>query len=285
LRRRVNNCRNPNRRYYREKFMKTIVLLTLVFFAGLGQLARAAVDVTVFRIEDNRSVEFGDDHVSRTLPGMKILLSLRGPEAESSIRYGDLKLDEAVDDQGNSLIPGKSPFNDPAKFKDYANSFFRNSKFGNQTKPADPQAELDLAQPKRAAIKIARLRGSLTLADSGTIQSVELGNLKNTGKQALALPADAHLGVTVDVASGDNVHSIGIEITGDEKILESIEVVDASGKKISTGMSSWSVNDGPAHKSLELGRPVDDTMKLVAKFSLDRKLTTVPFDLRDIPLP
>lgn len=265
--------------------MKTIALSALVFVAGLGQLARAGVEVTAFRIEDNRSIEFGDDKVSRMPPGMRVTLSLNGPEAESSVHYGNVKLDEAVDDQGDNLIPSKDPFGDSAKFKDYANSFFRNSKFGNQTKPADPQAELNLAQPKRAATKIARLRGSLTLAEQGTLQTVETNRLKSGGKQSLPIPPDAHLGITADVAAGDNVHSIGIEITGDEAALESIEVVDASGKKVSGGMSSWSVNGGPAHKSLELDRPLDDSMKLVAKISLNRKLTVVPFDLKDIPLP
>jgi hypothetical protein len=264
--------------------MKIVALSALVFLSGLGQLARAAVDVNVFRIEETRAIEFGDDKVSHMSPGMEVFLALHGPEAESSVLYGNIKLEEAVDDLGDNLVPDKDPFNS-GKFKEYSNAFFRNSKFGNQTKPADPQVELKLALPKRAATKIARLRGSVTLSDEGTIQSVELGNLNNSGDQKLAFPAGVNLNVTASVKPGDDVRSIAIEIAGEESLLESVEVVDASGKKVSGGMSSWSVNGGPAHKSLELQRPVDDSMKLVVKFASDRKLTVVPFDLKDIPLP
>jgi hypothetical protein len=268
--------------------MKTrfCLLAVLVLAAGAGAPARGEVVVSVFGIEDSRAIEFANDGVSRTQQGTKVVLSLRGPEAESGTRYGDIKITEAVDDQGTSLIPSKdkNPFYDPAKFKDYDNAFFRKSKFGN-AKAADPQVELTLAQPKRAATKIARLRGTLTISDQGTVQTVELGHLPGAGKKALAMPDGAGVGVTVTVAAGDKVKEIGLEITGDEAALESIEVVDAAGKEVSGGMSSWSMNGGPAHKSLDLNRPLDDSMKLVAKVSLNRKLTVVPFDLKDIPLP
>jgi hypothetical protein len=62
-------------------------------------------------------------------------------------------------------------------------------------------------------------------------------------------------------------------------------VVDASGRKVSDGMSSWTINGGPVQKSLSLRRPLDDSMKLVAKLTLNRKVTKVPFDLKDIKLP
>jgi hypothetical protein len=265
--------------------MKSHVLAALVFAAGLGSVAQAAVEVTLFRVEETRVLEFADDKVSRTPPRLKITLSLQGPETEASVRYGDVKLEEAVDDLGTSLLPAKDSWTDAAKFKDYSNSFFRNSKSAGNGRPTDPQAELTLAPPKRAATRVARLRGSVTLAGQGTIQSVELANLKQGGKKALAFPPGAHLGVTVDLGSGADVRSIGLEISGDEKVLESIEVVDASGHNVSSGMSSWSFGGGPAHKSIGLNKPVDDSMKLVAKFVLNRKLTTVRFDLKDIPLP
>jgi hypothetical protein len=265
--------------------MKTSLLVALVCIAGLGPVARAAVEVKAFRLEETRTVEFGDDKVSRTPPRMNVILSLHGPEAESSVRYGNLKLEEAVDDQGFNLLSCKDPFNDLAKFKDYSNAFFRKSKASWQGPPADPQVELSLTLPKRAATKIVRLRGTVTLSDQGTIQSSELTNLKQAGKRALRFPPGVHLSVSADVASGDAVRSIGIEISGDEALLESIEVVDGSGKKVGSGMSSWSFNGGPAHKSIELSKPLDDTMKLVAKFALNRKLTAVSFDLKDIPLP
>jgi hypothetical protein len=91
--------------------------------------------------------------------------------------------------------------------------------------------------------------------------------------------------IAATVASGAAVRSIGIDITGDESAVESLEVVDASGRKISNGMSSWAFNGGPVQKTLTLRQPLDDSMKLVANIALNRKITKVAFDLKDIKLP
>ena len=265
--------------------MKTPLLIALLLASGFIGVAQAAVEVVPFRINESRVMAFGDDKVSRPAASLELTLSLNGPEAESCTRYGNLKLETAVDDKGTNLIPAKDNFHDPAKFKDYSNAFFRKSSFGFNNPPAAPQAELDLALPARSATKIVRLQGSLELTDAGTIQTIELASLKSAGKKALAMPAGAQVGVTVNAGSGDNAHSLSLEITGDESALESIEVVDATGRKVSSGMSSWSFNGGPVQKSLELNRPLDDSMKLVARVSLNRKLIKVPFDLQNIALP
>jgi hypothetical protein len=281
-------CRGPARDAViptLNRIIKTLPLLVFLLLFGCNRFAQAAVEAVPFRIEESRSIAFGDDKVSRTPPSLKVVLSLTGPEAQSSVRYGDLKLEQAVDDLGISLIPAQDTFNEAAKFKAYSNEFFRKSNFANRGKPTAPQVELNLAPAKRSATKIVRLRGSLSLAEQGTIQTVELATLKGAGKKTLAMPADAHLEVTATVAAGEEVRSIGIEITGDENALESIEVVDASGQEVSSGLSSWSFNGGPAHKSISLKKPLDNSMKLVAKVALNRKISKVPFDLKDIALP
>jgi hypothetical protein len=265
--------------------MKCVSFCVLLIVLGFNRFAQAAVEAVPFRIEESRVVVYGDDQVYRTPPCLKVILSLTGPEAESSVRYGALKLDEAVDDQGTSLIPARDAFNEAAKFKDYSNEFFRKSNFGGKVKPAAPQMELNLAQPKRSATRIARLRGCFSLADLGTLQTVELAALKGVGKKELPLPAGAPLSITAEVGAGEDVRSIGIEITGDEGALESIEIVDAAGKKVASGISSWSINGGPARKSLSLNKPLDNSMKLVAKVALNRKISKVAFDLKDIALP
>jgi hypothetical protein len=264
--------------------MKTLTLIAVLLATGFNVTVRAAVEVVPFRIEESRIVNFGDDKVSRGSPSLKLTLSLIGPEAESAVRYGALKLEEAVDDQGASLIPTEDTFNEAAKFKEYENAFFRKSNFGG-SQPAAPHVELNLAVPKRAATKIVRLRGSLSLAEQGTIRTIELAALKGAGRKALEIPEGAGVGVTVNVKAGDDVRSIEVEITGDESAVESLEIVDAAGKKVSNGMSSWSMNGGPAHKSIDLNKPLDDSMKLVAKIAVNRKITIVPFDLKNIPLP
>lgn len=263
---------------------KTIALVAV--FVAMASLAQAAVELTVFRVEETRSAATGDDKVSRPSDRLTVVLSLKGPEADAAIRYGDLKIQEAVDDKGTSLVPDKERADDQAKFKDYANAFFRKFDLEQKRPVAAPQVDLHLPPAARAATKIVRLRGTFSLAQQGTLKPVEATALKSTGnKKKLSVPAEAGLGITLAIERGKDIRSIGLEITGDENALESIEVFDAAGEKVSSGISSWSFNGGPAHKSLDLEKPLDDTMKLVAQIAVDRKIVTVPFDLKDIALP
>src|SRR5215469_2492441 len=149
--------------------MRTYSWLPFLLAAGLH--VQAAVQIVPARIEEVRTLILVDDKVSRTPPTLKLTLSLSGPEAESAVRYGNLKLEEARDDKGTSLIPTNDTFHEAAKFKDYSNAFFRKSSFGGKS---DPQVELDLAPSARQATSIAHLRGTLDLAEQGTVQTIEL---------------------------------------------------------------------------------------------------------------
>jgi hypothetical protein len=98
-----------------------------LFILVAGCSVQAEVGIIPARIEEVRTVTFVDDKVSRTPAALRLTLSLSGSEAESAARYGNLKLEEAVDDKGTSLIPAKDTFHEAAKFKDYSNAFFRKS--------------------------------------------------------------------------------------------------------------------------------------------------------------
>jgi len=252
---------------------------------ALRGIAQAAVDVTPQRIEETRGLVFKDDKVGRPPAGLKLVLALDGPEAEAATQYGRLKLDEAADNTGASLIPSPDVFHDPSRFREYANAFFRNSKFGGKPESVKPQVELDLASPGRAAVRIAHLRGSMELCDGGKTNTVELAGLKGAGKKAVPLPNGSPVTVAIVVADGENVRSVSLETTGDESALASVEIVDAGGKSISTGISRWSLNGRPAKQSLGVAKPLDASMKLVVKVISDRKFSKVPFDLKDVPLP
>lgn len=248
-------------------------------------VANAAVDVTPQRIEETRNSVFDDDKVGRAPAGLKLVLELNGPEAESATQSGHLKIDAAVDNTGASLIPHADAFHDASRFTDFDNAFFRHSTFRGDTEGVKPQVELDLALPARAAVKIAHLRGSMELSDGGKTNTVELGGLPGAGKKAVPLPNGSPVTVTAVVPDHDNVTSLSLEITGDESALASVEIVDAGGKSISNGVSKWSMNGGPVHQSVGLRKPLDASMKLVVKVISDRKITNVPFDLKDIALP
>jgi hypothetical protein len=265
--------------------MKRVALIAWTFAMGWGGWTKAAVELIPFRLEESRSIALVEDKIGHPQAALKVTFSLKGPEAESSIRFGNLKLDEAVDDKGTSLIPAKGAGGDADKFRDYSNAFFRKFDIEGKRPPAAPQVDLELGLPKRSATKIARLRGSFSLAQQGTIKAVEVSGLKSMGEKKLELPAGAGVEITITIKPEKQIRSIGLAISGDESAVESIEVVGAGEKKVSSGMSSWSFNGGPAHKSLDLMEPLDDSMKLVVKIALNRKITSVPFDLKDIPLP
>jgi hypothetical protein len=266
---------------------RTGQLASILFCASCAfrGIAQASVEVMSQRIEESRALVFKDDKVSRTPAALKLVLALDGPEVESSTQYGRVKIEEAADNTGASLIPRPDTFHDPAKFKAYANAFFRNSRFGGKSESVRPQVELDLALPARAAVRIAHLQGSMELSDGGKTNTVELAGLKGAGKKSVPLPNGSPVTITVVVPDGENVRSLSLETTGDESALASVEIVDAGGRSISTGMSKWSISGGPVQQSLGLGKPLDASMKLVVKVVSDRKFTKVPFDLKDIPLP
>lgn len=258
--------------------------MAVLLFALQG-VAQAAVEATPQRIEETRPLIFKDDKISRTPASLKLTLALEGPEAESATQYGHVKLEEATDSTGASLIPRHDSFHDASKFREYANAFFRNSKFGGKSENVKPQVDIELAVPARAAAKITRLRGSLDLSDGGKTNTVELAGLKRAGKKEIPLPNGSAVGVAIVVPSDENIRSISLQCTGDDSALASVEIVDGTGKRISNGISSWSVNGGPAQKSLGLSKALDDSMKLVVKVIADRKFTKVTFDLKDILLP
>jgi len=259
------------------------VAMFVVLTAGF---ASAAVELKPCRIEETRSTQFIKDNMGGFPDSLKITLSLSGPEAATAVSYGELKIEEAVDNTGASLISTKKdPFNKGDKFQEFSNAFSRKNAMEDKRPVADPQIEINLAPAKRDAKKIARLRGAVSITGQGTLKTVELTGLKPGDKKKMDLPANAGVTITTNINKDGNQNELEVEITGSEDAIDSLEVLDASGKKISNGASSWSMGTGPVHRTLNLEKPLDATMKLVAKVSVDRKTIKVPFDLKDINLP
>jgi len=259
----------------------TLAAVSLVVAAGF---ASAAVEMKPIHVNEQRSVELVKDDIGRGGDSLQIVFSLSGPEAATAIQYGELKLDEAVDDKGTNLIPAEDPFNEAAKFKEFANEFYRKHDKEQNRPVAAPQIGINLAPAKRAATKIARLRGSISIIDQGTIKTVEITGLKPGDKKKLDVPANAGVTLTTNIKQ-DDLTNIELEVSGNNDAIDSLEVYDAAGEQISNGGGHWSVDDGPIHRTISLSKPLDASMKLVAKISVDRKTTKIPFDLKDIALP
>ncbi|MCL2645716.1 MAG: hypothetical protein FWD61_01780 [Phycisphaerales bacterium] len=264
--------------------MRKIVLVAVLFVAVVAGFASAAVDIRLFRIEEKRSIQFVKD-ISHPADAIQITLSLSGPEASAATHYGELKLEEAVDNTGANLIPAKDSFiNNATKFQEFSNAFFRENHMDKSRPVADPQIEINLASAKRTATKIARLRGTISLSDKGTLKTAELTGLKPGDKKKMDLPTNAGVTITTDIKKGNNLRELKVEITGNADAIDSLELFDAAGKKVNIGY--WSTGDGLVYRTINLiDKPLDETMKLVAKISVDRKITKIPFDLKDIVLP
>jgi hypothetical protein len=265
-------------------YLRRAFLLGTALGLGLTGWAHAAVELTPFRLEETRSVALVKDHIGHSPDELKVIFTLKGPEVDSAVRYGHLHLDEAVDDKGTNLIPPKDSFDEAGKLKKFDNDFFRKSDLEAKRPADDPQVSVVLALPKRSATKIARLRGSIDLVQQGDIKTVELAGLKPGDSQKMPIPAEAGIGITATVKAGDDSRSIDLAMSGDENALDSIEVLDASGKKVSNGISSFTLGK-ISKKSIDLEKPWDASMKLVAKVAMGRKTIKAPFDMKDIALP
>ncbi|MCL2646644.1 MAG: hypothetical protein FWD61_06510 [Phycisphaerales bacterium] len=268
--------------------MRKVVLVVVSFFVIAAGFAAAAVDVLPNQISENRNIAFARNSDYRSL---SVTLELRGPETLTAVRYGDIQLDEAVDDKGTDLLPPErkegSVNNWATTFQWFVNDYDRKEAQKQNRPIPDPQVCVRLVGTPRAATKIARLRGSLTITDPGTLQTAELTDLKPGDKKKMDFPENVGIALTVNVKDGSDVKDITIAIAGPEDLIDTLEVQDSEGKAVSynEGGSYQNKPNSPILRRLRLNKPLDASMKLVAKVSVDRTLTKIPFDLKDIDLP
>jgi len=267
--------------------MHKIVLVVISFLVIVVGFAGAAIEVFPDRIHEGRNISFAKDN---KYSGLSVTLALHGPETADAVRYGDIQLDEAVDDTETDLIPPESKKtvnNWASTFRGIENEDER-KEARKQSRPVPaPQVRVHLVGTPRTATKIARLRGSVTITDPGTLHTAELIGLKPGDKRKMDLPENAGITLTVNIKDGTDIKEVEIEIAGPEDLVHSFEVQDAEGKIISHRDSGMYVNtpNSPIFSRFKLSKPLDETMKFVAKISVDRKITKVPFDLKDIELP
>ncbi len=266
--------------------MKWAIVIAVLAVVGLAEAASAEVEATLLRVEESRSTTFVKDDFGRPKDSLTVQLALKGPEAQTAFRYGDVKFDEAVDDQGTSLIPAADSMSPASEFTELQNNFFRPTDAQRKEHP-DGWAYLSLAPAKRSARAIKHLRGGLSVATRGTVKRVEATGLLTAGKQTMDIPAAAgiQIALTVIHPAGKETPSIDVAISGDPNALESFEVVNANGQTINEGIWTVSYNRRAKRQQFDLKVPLEDSMKVVAKVAVDRKITRVRFDLGDIPLP
>jgi len=265
--------------------MRKIALLAVAFVVVAAGVVSADVDMLPYYISEQRNIVFAKN-LQVGSNSIRAVFTLRGPETTAATHYGELQLDEAVDDAGTNLIPPKNNINENTKLQEFSNAWSR--KEAKEKKGglpvADPQITIMLAPAARAATKIARIRGTLSIADQGTLKTLELTGLKPGEKTKMDTPENAGVTITASIQKDNSLNVLDVEMIGNDGAVDSLEVQDAQGNKISND-NVWFTGHGAVRRIFHLDKPIDETMKLVVKISVDRTITKVPFDLTDIDLP
>lgn len=268
----------------------------------------AGVTVTPVQVVETRQKELAPDQGMGTghVSGLTVRIRLDGPEVKNATKYGKVKITEATDDAGTNLrARGKTSFMGPEmdEFEPFRFQSGTVMHFGNTASvvPASTRdVELSVGLPARSAKKIVVLRGELqVLAGVGQAKTVPVKNPQAMAGKALTDPVLKQAGVTVKVLDakaaagaygmpadmpvmGNNAPSVTVQISGNA--IEWVNVVDASGEKVSSGSCS-TTKDNVKTETIELSQPLNATMTLELGVSVGQKAITVPFELKDIDLP
>lgn len=245
--------------------------------------APAPVTVRVLSVDESRHVE-----VARSVEklfshsvGLKLTLELSGPALETATGFGGLKLDQAVDDQGNSLLAdhGSLQQSNLAKFQkiDRERMWFFAS-----AKPKDKiKVDLELKPAARLAARLKSLTGSIRVGTSAEISFTDLSAKVGKPLEQQAL-ADAKVSITLTKVADTG---ISYSMTDPNGYVADVGLVDAAGKDAARGR--WSMSLGALSTYNIDAKPgaMQAGARLVVSLMTPATVLTVPIDLKDVPLP
>jgi len=238
---------------------------------------------SVYESRYNNGIQSGTAYTD--LLSLRLILDGMNAMAATQTHYGYITIDGAIDDTGTTLALHRYTTDAAPTFREFGNASTRKANKQEGRPVPDPLIYIQLTPPQRNATKIARLRGSVSVADPGTLKTFELANLKPGEKKKMDIPKDTEVSITTNIPDAKDIKTLQAIITGRDDAIESLEIQNAQGKNISRGGRSRPPSDGSAHYVLILEKPLDETMKLVAKIRVDRNIIKIPFDLKDIELP
>jgi hypothetical protein len=267
--------------------------MCLLTIAALPSDVRAEIAVTPVKLRETRTQNL-------TPPGQKahqffmgsdlsITLKLSGPEMKDATDYRPPAVTEATDDTGASLVEKKQ--GGGSMFRAIQRMEFN---FDDQGKKLPPSSDVDvdvqLKMPARAAKKLSIVKGTIALRAGGEKKTVTVKNPKGMLGKSIEDPALTAANLKVKVldpkaARGfGGANSLALEVTGDLTPIKGIEVLDAAGKKVNFGHSSFGMNNVSTYQ-IDLQKPLDETMTLNINLVIGQKVIDVPFELKDVALP
>jgi hypothetical protein len=258
------------------------VIIGLVLTTAWGQDSTTetpkAEGVEVTRIQETRSRDFDRERMTGQISGTNVTLAATGEQAGKAIKYGKLKIEKAFDDKGTDLSLKDNFFG-----REIVQGFLTTGKsFGPKIENGFA-FDIRLGLAKREASKIAHLKGSISVMSGGKKTSATISDLASlAGKEADSPELKAaHVTIKIESVKADK---ITYTLAGSSEAVQEIELVDADGKTVETSKSSWSMGNGPKTYSMQANTmPAKPALKVT--LITDSTIATIPFDLKDIPLP
>lgn len=270
--------------------------------ASLPALARAQdATVTLKTLTETRELDVVKDRFSGWQNGIELKLHADGPAVQGARRYGEFKIEKAVDDTGTDLTtPGAGPTVWNAMHEVRAPMVFGPQK--DEPKPTGFDFDLKLPTPSARSAKSMSLKATMQVLVGGEKKIITVKPIKANLGKTLDDPALAAVGVKitlVDPAKGAGTGTVGrlmgigspkgvtLHIVGDPDAIASVEIVDASGKRASHDSMSRSKTGVTNEKTITyfLDKPPTDDLALNIEVWPGQKRITVPIELKDVQLP
>jgi hypothetical protein len=285
------------------RLQKWITLFAIAASTFVGANGSAKVGVAPVSITEARSRQFdGPQEGQQRLAGedLTLLLRLSGDDLESAAEYGMLRIREATDDTGRSLLlKGDDRIIYP---EEQAFVPFRIPEFESDPKSAPRQFEVHLLPADRKAVKIATLKGQVQIRIGGEEKFVSAPKAKGLLGKKIEDPilAEAKLEVRLlpvatkpeNTFAPDDAEWVDIEVKGNPAAVQKIEMLDSTERDLRVGSA---IDDEDAagekteedlhHHRIAISRALDEKMTLKLTLRIGQKVIVVPIDLKDVKLP
>jgi hypothetical protein len=147
------------------------------------------------------------------------------------------------------------------------------------------EVDFELKSPKRSATKLTSVSGSVVVRAGGKKQIATLDGVPSLEHKKIDDPALSSAGVSAQITSAPaNARAVEIEFTGSVTAIADVQLLDSTGKNIIDG-SGTSTFNSTEQAQYNLSAPLETSTKLQITVLSGQEDVTVPFSLKDIPLP
>jgi hypothetical protein len=229
------------------------------------------------------------------LSNLAITLRIEGSSAKAARKFGRLKVAEALDDKGNDLRP--EPTDSDMSNEDHLefthhDLIMRTDPFSEPDAAIGFRVEVRLAAPSRDATVLRSLKGEFQMITGGDWRDVVVKNPEALIGKKLDHPALSEAGVVISVAKPAKITGIGasmdqivgLTISGNRDVVDSIVLLNGGGKQISKGWYSSSER-GVDSLGIIANEALDANTAVKITLNVGQQTVTVPFELKDVKLP